>query len=247
MSTLSEKRANRHALQNDNTRILNNNIENQTLVQIHELEGLNSKSLDLVNRTAHNPNGQVKIGTTAGLAVAGGEQAPVADPDERAGWLFTKALADTAKFNYFHYGQGSQAMLLSDLTALHSILTVDAYTNSGSLPFFNVFTLADGSSPNASWYKSKLTYSLSPGQHIILGESVQCWSIYKPIDHTGKRFVEFNTKAVDGAGAPGETIQFITIHSDSSAPAGTQILVQQVGYNLFTGSNLVESRMALIA
>ena len=46
MSTLSEKRANRHALQNDNTRILNNNIENQTLVQIHELERLNTAQVD---------------------------------------------------------------------------------------------------------------------------------------------------------------------------------------------------------
>ena len=138
-------------------------------------------------------------------------------------------------------------MLLSHLTTLHSILTVDTYTSAQSLPFFNVYTLADASSPNASWYKSKITYSMSPGQHMILGESVQCWSIEKPLDHTGKRFVEFNTKQVDGAGLPNETIQYITVHSDSSSPVGTQILVQQVGYNLFKAHNVVESRMALIA
>ena len=58
MSTLSEKRANRHALQNDNTRILNNNIENQTLVQIHELERLNTAIDTLNGNTPYpfNPN-----------------------------------------------------------------------------------------------------------------------------------------------------------------------------------------------
>ena len=247
MTTLTEKRAQNSRLTHTNQLNTESLLHNLTLVTVHELENLNTKSLELIHKTAHTSNGQVKIGTTSGIAVAGGEQAPVADPDERAGWLFTKTLSNTAKFNYYHYGQGSQAMLLSDLTALHSILTVDTYTNSLSLPFFNVFTLADGNSPNASWYKSKITYSMSPTEHIILGESVQCWSIYKPTDHSGLRFVEFNTKVVDGAGDAGETIQFITIHSDTTAPAGTQILVQQVGYNLFTGSNLVESRMALIA
>tara|TARA_R110000824_G_scaffold19062_1_gene74469 strand:+ start:2468 stop:3160 length:693 start_codon:yes stop_codon:yes gene_type:complete len=230
MSTLSQKRA----------------LHQETISHrgVHAI----NKSIGNLAELSQTPNGQVKLGTAEAAAVQGLEAVPIADPNERPGWLYVKGAADPKqKFNYFHYGQGTQAMLLSHLTTLHSILTVDTYTSAQSLPFFNVFTLADASSPNASWYKSKITYSMSPGQHMILGESVQCWSIEKPLDHTGKRFVEFNTKQVDGAGLPNETIQYITVHSDSSSPVGTQILVQQVGYNLFKAHNVVESRMALIA
>ena len=229
MSTLSQKRA----------------LHQETITH-QGVHAINS-SIHHLQEFSHTPNGQVKLGTAEAAAVQALEAIPIADPNERAGWLYVKGAADPKqKFNYFHYGQGTKSMLLSDLTALHSILTIDTYTAAQSLPFFNVFTLADASSPNASWYKSKITYSMSPTEHMILGESVQCWSIKKPIDHTGKRFVEFNTKQVDGAGLPNETIQFITVHSDSSSPVGTQILVQQIGYNLFGGNNLVESRMSLI-
>tara|TARA_R110000803_G_scaffold59583_1_gene118327 strand:+ start:67 stop:768 length:702 start_codon:yes stop_codon:yes gene_type:complete len=193
--------------------------------------------------------GQIKLGTAEATAVQGGEAVPIADPNERAGWLYTKALAGTEKFNYYHYSQGTSAKLLSDLSCLHSIITIDNYVSSQSLVFFNVYTQPTGvgdAGPPSFPYHSKITYSISPGEHIIVGESVQCWSIHKPNDHSGKRFVEFNTKQVEGDGLPNELIWHITVHSDSSAPVGTSILVEQVGYNLFRHHNTIQIRGALV-
>tara|TARA_R110000823_G_scaffold146289_1_gene276540 strand:+ start:208 stop:912 length:705 start_codon:yes stop_codon:yes gene_type:complete len=190
--------------------------------------------------------GQVKLGTTEAGVVQGGEGAGMiaADPNDRLGWLFTKDIAGTGKFNYWFYGEGNQALTLDDLTNLNAIITVDTYTNGQSLPFFNIYTKSQGAGdagPPAFPYHSKLTYGLSAEQHIVLGESIQAWSIVKPINHPGKRFVEFNTKTVEGTGLGTEEIWYITIHTDSTAPLATQILVQEIGYSaLGSGISTIE-------
>tara|TARA_R110000803_G_scaffold4137_4_gene14177 strand:- start:6349 stop:7047 length:699 start_codon:yes stop_codon:yes gene_type:complete len=198
--------------------------------------------------------GQVKLGTAEAAAVQGGEAIPIADPNERLGWLFQKPVADTTKFNYFFYGEGNQALTLDDLTTLNAIITVDTYTNPDSLVFFNIYTKSQGAGdvgPPAFPYHSRLTYGLSAGQHVVLGESIQAWSIVKPINHPGKRFVEFNTKSVLGTGLGTEEIWYITLHTDSAAPLNTQILVEEIGYSaLGTGISTIEPinvRLGLIA
>jgi hypothetical protein len=198
--------------------------------------------------------GQVKLGTAEAAAVQGGEAVPIADPNDRLGWLFQKPVADTTKFNYFFYGEGNQALTLDDLTNLNAIITVDTYTNSDSLVFFNIYTKSQGSGDAGSPafpYHSKITYRLSAGEHIVIGESIQIWSIVKPINHPGKRFVGFNTKTVEGTGLGTEEIWYITLHNDSAAPLGTQILVQEIGYSaLGTGISTIEPinvRLGLIA
>ena len=198
--------------------------------------------------------GQVKLGTAEAAAVQGLEAIPIADPNERLGWLFQKPVADTTKFNYFFYGEGNQALTLDDLTTLNAIITVDTYTNPESLVFFNVYTKPQGAGdvgPPTFPYHSRLTYGLSAGQHIVLGESIQAWSIVKPINHPGKRFVEFNTKSVLGTGLGTEEIWYITLHTDSAAPLNTQILVQEIGYSaLGSGISTIEPinvRLGLIA
>ena len=50
------------------------------------------------------PNSIYKVGTAATIAISGGETEPIADADNVNGWLFTKAITGTAKFNYFFYG-----------------------------------------------------------------------------------------------------------------------------------------------
>ena len=200
--------------------------------------------------------GQVKIGTTEAGVVQGGEGVGMimADPNDRLGWLFTKDIAGTGKFNYWFYGEGNQALALEDLTSLNAIITVDTYTNGQSLPFFNIYTKSQGAGdagPPAFPYHSKLTYGLTAGEHVVLGESIQAWSINKPINHPGKRFVEFNTKIVEGTALPAEEIWYITFHTDSTAALGTQVLTQEIGYSaLGVGISTIEPinvRLGLIA
>ena len=199
--------------------------------------------------------GQVKLGTTEAAAVQGLEAVPIADPNDRLGWLYVKGAADPkTKINYYYYGEGNQALALEDLSSLNSIITVDTYTDANSLVFFNIFTKSQGAGdvgPPAFPYHSRITYGLTAGEHIVLGESIQAWSINKPINHPGKRFVEFNTKTVLGTGAPAEEIWYITLHTDSAAAVGTQILTQEVGYSaLGVGISTIEPinvRLGLIA
>ena len=200
--------------------------------------------------------GQVKLGTAEAAAVQGLEAIPIADPNERLGWLYVKGAADPkTKINYYYYGEGNQALALEDITNLNSIITVDTYTTPTSLPFFNIFTKSQGSGDAGSPafpYHSKIIYGLTAGEHIVLGESIQAWSgTTKPTNHPGKRFVEFNTKTVEGEGLPAEEIWFITLHTDSAAPVGTQILCQEVGYSaLGVGISTIEPinvRLGLIA
>lgn len=56
---------------------------------------------EMVQQNSLIYTGKVKIGAAGGLYVAGGEQGPVYDPDDRHGWFFKKVAADTAKFNYY--------------------------------------------------------------------------------------------------------------------------------------------------
>ena len=85
-----------------------------------KVKGINTNSILMNSQIDHTKtsnkefHGKVKIGTTSGLAVVGGETDPMYDPDERDGWLFTKPIADTAKFNYFFYSQGNKAITLAD-------------------------------------------------------------------------------------------------------------------------------------
>lgn len=69
------------------------------------------------------------------MAVVADSQVPTADPDGRNGWLFIKALAGTAKFNYYYYGQGNKAITLGELTGLHANISVDNYQSTSSIPF----------------------------------------------------------------------------------------------------------------
>lgn len=191
-------------------------------------------------------HGKVKIGTASGLTVAGGEQAPIADPDEREGWLFIKALADTAKFNYFFYGEGNTAITLADLTSIYSNVTIDNYQGATSIPFFVVYTKMTGVGDAGAWYHSKIVYSLTPNEKIFLGEEVQLYTGSKPNNNTHIRHVECNVRTVTGDGNSDEEIYTITIHSDSGSPAATQILVSSVGYDLYTGKDKISKNILLV-
>lgn len=191
-------------------------------------------------------NGRVTIGTASGLAVAGGEQAPVADADGRPGWLFTKALAGTAKFNYYYYSQGNKPVTLGELKGLHANVTIDNYQGIESMPFFVVYTKPTGVGDAGAWFHSKVIYNLDTTENIILGEDIEIYSIKKQENnHSHKRMVSFNTKLVEGSAAVGEEILTISIHSDSGSPVGTQILVKNLGYEIEKDGETIIRRISL--
>jgi hypothetical protein len=223
---------------------MNHNLQKGVNVNRQHLLNLNN---ELAEQHTHYYNGKVKIGTASGAAVVGGEQTPIIDPDERDGWLFKKALAGTAKFNYYFYGQGNKAVTLGELKSVFANVSIDNYQDVSSLPFFNIYTKATGVGDAGVWYHSKITYLIDVTETIMLGEDIELWSINKQTKHhKNKRMVSANTKLVEGDALAGEEIYTITIHSDSSSPALTQILVNNVGYSVVKDGEVNNRRISLV-
>jgi hypothetical protein len=107
-----------------------------------------------------------------------------------------------------------------------------------------VYSKATGSG-DVSWYKSRITYQLSDGQIIIPGEEIQAWSGVKPSKASNRRMVEFNSVSSVGTALDTEEILTIAIHTDSGSDIGTKLLVNQVGYDLYSGDDKIERRLNL--
>lgn len=190
---------------------------------------------------------QVKSTSAGVTAIIGGEEAPIVDDNGREGWLFNKIAIGASKFNWYFYGAGNTLTTFGDLKSISCILSVDAYAAVNSLPFFIVYTKATGVN-DASWYKSSITYQLSAGEKIHLGEEVQAWSGIKPTKQSDRRMVEFNAVSTNTLGSDTsiEELFTVSIHSDSGAGVGTKMLVKQVGYDLYSGDDKIERRINYI-
>lgn len=217
---------------------MNHNIQTAILQKIHN-DG-HQQNIEIYN-------GQVSLSSPAGTTVAGGEQAPVLDADGRSGWLFTKTTADASKFNYYFYGEGNKAVTLAELQSVCANVSIDNYQDFTSIPFFVIYTKPTGVGDAGAWYHSRIIYTMDPSETIMLGEDIEMYSINRQANHhQNKRPVSFNSKIVNGDGADTEEIYTITIHSDSSAPLSTQILVNSVGFTIKKGEEIINRRINLI-
>ena len=98
-------------------------------------------------------NGQYKVGTAEQIAIAAGEQNPVADNNGREGWLFIKAAADSAKFNYHLYSDGTMPIILGNLTHLYSNISLETLVANSSKPWITIYTKPQGSGDAGSRFK----------------------------------------------------------------------------------------------
>ena len=207
-----------------------------------------SKLDAVANNTSVKHTDQVLATSIGGLSMYPDEAAPVADDNGRLGWLFNKTGAGGSgeKINWYFYGAGNTTTTLGDLKSISCILSVDAYSATNSLPFFVAYSKATGAG-DFSWYKSSIKYTLSAGQRIHLGEEIQAWSDVKPTKASNRRMVEFNVSGVNtlGSDTDAEELYSIALHTDSTAPVGTKVLVKQVGFDLYADSDKIERRVNL--
>ena len=179
-------------------------------------------------------NSQYLNGSPASTAIQGGEQAPVTDTNGRSGWLFVKALTGTAKFNYFFYGEGSQAITLGEIKNIYANISNDNYLGGVTNPFIIVYTKPTGVGDAGAWYHSKITYKIPSSWNVQSGEIITIRTNLMTTNF-GYRTCWLSDKTVDGDAALDEEILYMTIHSDSGAPAATQILVSEVGFSTIHG------------
>lgn len=197
--------------------------------------------------TAPTPNSKVSYTSATGVAVfADTSPAPTTDNDDRAGWLWTKVVADTTKFNYYYYSEGSTAMRVSDLTSLNAVITIDTHPSGVSVPFFVVYTKPTSVGDAGAWYHSKFCYTINSPHIIDLGESISIWSVNDKNVDTDFRSVEFNTILTEGDANVNEEILTISLHSDSGALINTSILVKELGYSILKNGVEVSKRISLV-
>tara|TARA_B110000285_G_scaffold115915_1_gene131326 strand:- start:1050 stop:1655 length:606 start_codon:yes stop_codon:yes gene_type:complete len=182
------------------------------------------------------PNSIYKVGTAATVAIAGGETEPIADPDNVDGWLFSKAMAGSAKFNYFFYGGAgtTEVLTLADMRSYWSVVRIDNYQAVNSLPFIVIYTKPTGIGDAGPWYHSKIRGHFNPDtHHIALGEQVQMYLGNEPSVDYGYRKIKCD-RVLEGDGYANEEILYMTLHSDTGAPVGTQIFASDFGYETQT-------------
>jgi hypothetical protein len=193
-------------------------------------DGLETSLSSIDNKTKLNHyTGQIKLSGSGASVYADTSPTPTSDNDDREGWLFTKTMAGSGKFNYYFYSQGSNAMTLDDLTNLKANITIDNYQTGQSLPFFVVYTKPTGTGDAGAWYHSRRAYTLDNNQKIFVGQRFEMYSINQPQTITGERQLPFNNTVDTGDALGTEEILTVSIQSDSGAPQNTKILVESVG------------------
>tara|TARA_R110002074_G_scaffold100238_9_gene216541 strand:+ start:188 stop:787 length:600 start_codon:yes stop_codon:yes gene_type:complete len=187
------------------------------------------------------PNGQYKVGSAEQIAIAAGEQNPVADNNGREGWLFIKAVADTAKFNYHFYSDGSMPITLGNLSHLYTNISLDSLVASSSRPWITIYTKPQGAGdagPPAFPYHSKIDYHIPYTFNCQLGEMITIHTHHRTIDQDfGYRKCWLSDRQVSGDALQNEEIWYIVVQSDSSSAINTQILVSQFGFITNNGIN----------
>jgi hypothetical protein len=183
---------------------------------------------------------KVSAGTASGMAVyADSVPTPVADPNSRDGWLFTKTMAGTDKFNYYLYSEGNKPLTLGGLKSLHSHVSIDNWQSQASAPFFNVYTKLTGVGDAGSWYHSRITYAIDSAVDIAIGERIELYAKEIPPKRSIRQ-VRLNTEIKSGDCDPDEEIYTISLGSDSAAPASTQILVAKIGWSSSTINHVIK-------
>ena len=202
--------------------------------EFNELRKLNSTN-DII---AYKPQSQFKLGTAAATAIqADSSILGEADENERQGWLY-KSIAVNTKFNLYFYGQGvKDAMTLEHLRGVSAVVSIDAISNNLSLPFFVIYTKPDAITPNQSWYKSKILGTFKNDSLLYPTEKIQMYLDKVPETQFGYRNIE-TVKSVEGAALKTEEVWYITLHSNSAAPIGTQILVSDFTYETLHVPNI---------
>lgn len=89
---------------------------------------------------------------------ADGDQ-PITDPNGVPGWYYKNSEGKTKINWYFIDGQTTEI----NLGDLNIYTKVKVYSNI-SMPIIGIYTIPDGVNDAASWYKSKVVYSLGGGQ-----------------------------------------------------------------------------------
>ena len=176
---------------------------------------------------------QAKLGSPGATAIIGGEASPIADVNDRPGWVFFKDATSAAdlKINWYYYNGTYEHVSLKHMKSLFVLGSCDTWTAVENEMFFiNVYTKMTGSGDAGAWYHSKHTYLITVGNDAIQqGERCIFYALEKPnLTFDGARHVIFDRRLDDGAFDPDSEILTISVHTGSEAPS-VNVLIESMG------------------
>ena len=194
-------------------------------------------------------NAQYKIGTASTTAIlADSSLTPTADADERQGWAFIKTLSNTDKFNIYFYGEGSLPIRLGEIHSVFANVAINSHVDHTSKPHINIYTKMTGSGDAGAFYHSKLTFTIPNEYNIQLGETITLMTHREESLGYGYRNCVLRDVVITGDGAESEEILYMTLHSDSVALAGLNMIISDLGFSTNQlGENRISRRIKLIA
>ena len=147
------------------------------------------------------------------------------------GWKHTKG-SGVEKFNYYFYGNNSNnPYLLKELDNFWAVVTCHTITTTGSLPFLVLYTVPTGVGDAEAWYKSKIAYVIDiTAQKLFSGERILIYSGDEPNIYPKLRKIHCSQEVKTGNCLDTETLNLLTVHSDSSAPDSNSITVHNCGW-----------------
>ena len=166
-------------------------------------------------------NYQAKLGSAGSMAIiADSSPSPIADPNGRPGWSYTKT-AGAEKFNYYFYSGVYETARLRDIKGMWFVGSVDAWTNqTNELPWFIVYTKMTGVGDAGAWYHSAILHQLNKNSNIIRAGEKCMWKVGVPdVIVEGARVLKMNTTSVVGTYNEDDEILAVSLHSDSGATA----------------------------
>ena len=189
-----------------------------------------------LNTSPNRYNTVISVTSAEGIALYA-DTLPIPTLDAvRNGWKYTK-VTGVEKMNLHMFGHiALNPLLVNDLQGFWAVVSMDTLTNVNSLPFFVVNTLpvsagGTGTGGDASWYKSKRTFHINlDNTRVYNGEQVLIYFGPDPNINRHIRHIQCTTTTTDGDYFNDETIWLISLHTESGAPNGNQVITHSMGW-----------------
>lgn len=180
---------------------------------------------------------QVKKDTPSAASVYADADPPIADDQDRPGWVFSKIpmIAGPTKINWYVGPTPAETIPFDHLSSFWSILTIDDFTDGKSLPWLQVYTKPKGDGQDASWYRSKLDCQIPSLRDLVrAGERVCIWYGKHEPDASyldGARLIHLDATRTGPVILDTDEIMFMNVATDSAATS-VRILVETLAYEV---------------
>lgn len=177
----------------------------------------------------------VSIFENATAVIADG-QSPSRDPGYNDGWSYTNEAGQKVNW-YFYDGAATPSTFAT--ASFYSVVTLNS-NSAGDVPFFSVYSVADGNNDGGSWYKSRKTATVTDPTALTVGKKYLFVFGEDPKVHPELDRVYLTVEAGSSVGTQGDAEALLTaaFSSNSGSSAGAvSFLAESLGVKTEEGED----------